>query len=277
MACQVDSKIRLRPFELYQTAIQLMYDIALRSYTEEVAVVDSRRFQYYDVLILIVNPQPREATQQLQIMHCAAALYEAITIMTEGIIFSLMRCLVIVLRDEVGALSITPWDSAVLNTSVTNQTIAVDDSWSNVTTELTGGNDGQIRDPDDPSFVINYHFFGKTINSKSVSMAIFEAMTAAVPYEKDSRCRELSVLSPDGVCAIIVEGVPSYHQFTYRWATRALKLLYQKIVVPQKRFGDVYLELKYNAQGVDEKFGELRMLKVVGGENFNDTNAVASA
>lgn len=268
MSCQVSHMIRLRPLEVYQTAIQMMYDLTQEPYSEQVAIVGGKQFLNYDVLILVINPQPPEAVKQLQIMHCVAALYEAVKIMTEGIIFCQLRCHVMVYKDKVGALSITPWDDALRQVSKTNQTNQPDGSSNNRSPLSVAVNRGQVKDPEIPSFVIKYHFFGKPINSKSVSTAILEAMTALAPFPKDARFKELSVLSPDAVCAIIIDSVPSNQLFTYRWATRALKILYQVIVVPQKRWGDVYLELRYN----DETFGELRMLKGGGG---GDSTAVA--
>ena len=55
MACQVAHKIRLRPHEIYQTAIEMMYDLAQQPYTEKVAVIGGKQFLEYDVLILIIN------------------------------------------------------------------------------------------------------------------------------------------------------------------------------------------------------------------------------
>lgn len=278
MSFQFDHKLPLRPIEVYQTVIQMIYDFAQRSWTEPVYAAESKQFLNYDVLILFLNSQPPPAPTQLQVMHCVAALYCAITVMTDDVLFCQLRCHLSIHADEVGALSIQPWDDGVTahtNTSSTNKTSEVAELSNSASVSILDANIGQVTDPDNPSFVINYHFLGKSINSKDVSMAVLEAMTAAAPFPKHDTCQELLVVSPDGGCAIIIESVSSHHQFTYLWATRALKLMYQQIVVPQKRFGDLYLELRYNGQGYDQTFGELRMLKAVDGLFQNRTNIVA--
>lgn len=278
LSFQADPRILLHPLQVYQTGIQMMYDFAQQAWTEVLHVAESRRFKNYDVLILFINLQLPTAPRQLEIGHGVAALYRGLNIMTDAALFCQLECQLSVMSDDVGAMSITRWHGPAIATGTAsriNQTNHVARVSSNASISMLTANNGQIKDAANPSFVINYHFFGKAINSKSVSMAVLEAMTAAAPFPKDERCQELSIVSPDGVCAILIESVFSHHAFTYRWATRTLKLLYQEIVISQKRFGDVYLELRYNDQGIDQKFGELRMLKVVGGKVQNYTNAVA--
>ena len=263
--CHMDYTYPLRPHEVYQTGIELLYEFAQRPWIELVYVADSKQFSDYNVLILFINSQPPNEPNQLQIKHCVASLYRALSIMTDGILFFQLRCYITTNKVDVGALSITPWDNPVVvpnNASKMAQTNQVDGISNNASVDRLTSNTGQLRDPDNPSFYIDYHFFGKGINSKSVSMAVVEAMTAAAPFPTNGKFRELSIVSPDGVCAILIDSVSSHHEFTYRWATRALKLLYQNIIVAQKRFGDIYLKLGFNAEGIDEQFGELRMLKV---------------
>lgn len=268
--CQMEYMHQLRPLEVYQTGIQMLYEFAQRPWIELVYVADSKKFLNYDVLILFINSQPPTRPNQLQVKHCVASLYRAISIMTDGVMFYQLRCHVSVMKDELGALSITPWDDVPVasgNASKIALTRQVDGISNNASIDRLTSNSGQFRDPDNPSFVMNYHFFGKAINSKSVSMAVVEAMTMAAPFPVSGRCKELSVVSPDGACAIFIESISSHHEFTYRWATRALKNLYQHIIVAQKRFGDIYIELWFDAEGMFEQFGELRMLKFAGSES----------
>ena len=275
--CQMAYQHQLRPLQVYQTGIQMLYEFAQRPWMELVYVADSKKFLDYDVLILFINSQPPEKTNQLQIRHCVASLYRALSIMTDAVMFYQLRCSVLAEKDEVGALSITPWDDhavASINASKTALTNHVDGISSNSSIYRLTTNSGQFSDPENPSFVIKYYFFGKAIPSKSVSMAVVEAMTAAAPFGTGVRCRELSIVSPDGVCAIFIEGISSHHEFTYRWVTRALKLLYQSIIVAQKRFGDIYIELWFTAEGIFEQFGELRMLKAAGSESRHNKTGV---
>lgn len=139
----------------------------------------------------------------------------------------------------------------------------------NGTSTIADGNlkadSGRARDPEYPDFTLVYHFFGKSIQSKEVSMAILAAMATAAPFDVNAECKELLAVSAEGGCVIVVEsvgpgaaGIP----FTYGWATRALKVLYQGIIVPQKRWGDLVLVLMWK----DERFGEMRMLRGAKGE-----------
>ena len=274
----MDYSLQLRPLEVYQVGIQMLYDFAQRPWNDHVDVADSKKFLNYDVLILFINPRPPSEPVQLHVKHCVASLYRALSIMTDGIMFFQLRCHILVMKDEVGALSITPWDDSAVssvNASKKAPTNHIHDISDNGPLDELTSNSGQFKDLDNPSFVMNYHFFGKRINSKSVSMAVVEAMTAAAPFPMRSKCIEHSFVSPDGVCGIFIESISSHHEFTYRWATRALKNLYQYIVVAQKKFVDIYVELWFDAEGVFEQFGELRMLKVASSESHHHTTVAA--
>ena len=75
-------------------------------------------------------------------------------------------------------------------------------------------------------------------------MAILEAMATAAPFGPGIECKELLAVSPYGGCSIVIESVRGGEMlFTYAWATRALKVLYQEIVLPQRRWGDLVLGL----------------------------------
>ncbi|KAL9009374.1 MAG: hypothetical protein Q9173_005589 [Seirophora scorigena] len=264
----LDHSRSLRPLEVYQTGIELMYDLAQRDWMEVVLAVIIQQIEGFNVLMMFLNPQPPNLPNQLQIRHCVFSLYRALTVMTDGVLFCQLRCKLKIHSLQVGALSIAPLDD--------KRTVAADDPSMSMPDEqgrLVGADSGQLVDDADPKFVINYLFYGKSINSKEVSMGVVEAMATAAPFDKNSECKELTAVSPDGGCGIFIESVPGSRQtFAYKHATRALKLLYQKIIVRQRRFGDLYLDLRYDGQ----RFGELRMLKFVGGV-ANATDAVAEA
>ncbi|KAL9018004.1 MAG: hypothetical protein Q9185_004673 [Variospora sp. 1 TL-2023] len=262
MSFTLDHKRLFRPSEIYQTGIQLMYELAQREWTEIVLVMVVEQIANLNVLMMLINPQSPDMPHQLQVMHCVSSLYRALNVMTDGVIFCQLRSQLSLRGLQIGALSITP--------VVEKLVVAADDpsmSLPDVPGEL-GMDSGQIIDEADRKFVINYRFYGKPINSKEVSMGIVEAMATATPFSKDAECKELEAISPDGGCGIFIESMPNNRQiFTYKYATKALKLLYQKIIVPQKRFGDIYLDLRYDGQ----PFGQLRMLKFVSGaQNFTD-------
>ncbi|KAI4130901.1 MAG: hypothetical protein LQ338_001498 [Usnochroma carphineum] len=274
----------IRPIELYQTAIQMMYDLAQKPWTARVMVLDSKQFGDYQVLIMFINPQPPTAPDQLEVKHCVASLWRAVSVMTDTVSFCLVRSHLAIGGRQIGALSILPLppSSRIADTNHTSSdtglTREVDEASNSSASDnsVEGWGKGQIKDPDDPAFTINFQFLGTTINSKEVSMAVLEAMTAAAPSPKATACEEIHVVSPDGGCAIIIESVASRHSFTYAFATRALKLLYQGIIVPRKEFGDIYLELMYGTGSSEQKFGELRMLRVANGLIQNHTDGVAN-
>lgn len=58
--------------------------------------------------------------------------------------------------------------------------------------------------------------------------------------------------------AVKSAGMNAGKKLTFEYATRALKLIFDRIVVPRRRFGDVYVKLLYN----DVHFGDVRVLKI---------------
>ncbi|KAL8727727.1 MAG: hypothetical protein Q9166_005840 [cf. Caloplaca sp. 2 TL-2023] len=265
MSFTFDQGKPLRVLEVYQTAIQLMYEFAQRAWDEPVQAMVVKQIEGYDVLMMFLNP-----SNQLKVGHCVAALYRAVAVMTDGVIFCQLRCHLLIHGGKIGALSIAPVKDDVFSAGTgVNVTDASNVTGMDISAVGVGVDSGTIRDADNPHFSITFRFLGKAINQKEVSMGVLEAMASAAPFAKNAACRELEVVSPDGGCAIIIESVSNRLTFTYGWATKALKLMYQRIVVPNKRFGDIYLELKYD----DHKFGELRMLRIT--EARNSTEKVA--
>ena len=247
--------LKLKPLEVYQTAISLMYQLAQRGWKATVLAMEVEQLPNLDCLMMIMNPQPPTATPQLTTEHCVAALYRAITVMSDGVLFCQCRAHITLHHHGIGALSITPVNDIAPRDTVEGSRIV---AAANIAATRLNYDRGTVRDPQDPKFVINYLYWGKDIKAKEVSLGIFEALTAAAPYDKNAECVELQVVSSGGECVIVVEHVLlSIPKFSYAKATRALKLMYSEIIVPTRRFGDMYLELSYN----NEKFGEIRMLK----------------
>ncbi|KAL8933416.1 MAG: hypothetical protein Q9216_006374 [Gyalolechia sp. 2 TL-2023] len=246
-------QVKLGVIDVYQTAIQMMYDLAQRPWIQVVQAVDSKQFGNYNVLFLFINTEPRSAPDQLQVMHCVSTLYQVIRLMTDGVLFYQNRAAILLRHKHIGGMSIMPIDDPRVVSANNSSNDSIDDEDGAISSASNDWSRGHIKDRDNPQFSINYQFMGRSISTKAVSMAIFEAMTVAAPHPKNTGCQEIAARNPDGGCAIIVEGVPGAHQFTYQWATRALKLLYQDIVVAKKKFGDVKLDLMYDGT----VFGEL--------------------
>ncbi|KAL8803967.1 MAG: hypothetical protein Q9182_002839 [Xanthomendoza sp. 2 TL-2023] len=236
-----------------------MYDTAQHAWDEDVQLVTGENVKGSDVSVLILNVQSAKESHQLQISYCVTALYRAIIAMTNEVLFCYMYATISMFEKRIGMLSITDNKQNAL-VGVDHDTTTA--AGSNITAlNVLQVNDsprtGTIKDETNPSLSITYHVLGKAISPKEVSLVILEALAAAAPFPKYYQCQDLEVLSPDGGAAIVIESV-KVPLFTYQWATRALKLLYQEIIVPFKRWGDIFLEIKAN----DILIGELRMLKV---------------
>ncbi|KAL8819983.1 MAG: hypothetical protein Q9223_001688 [Gallowayella weberi] len=246
-----------------------MYDTAQHPWDEDVQLVTGENIKGSDVSIMVLNVQGMEQPDQLRISYCVTALYRAIIAMTKGVLFCYLQAPIILFSKRIGLLSISDSKLNALVGVDQNTTIAVG---SNITAlDVFHVNarptTGTIRDVTNPALTITYHILGKAISPKEVSLVILEALASAAPFSKHDQCKELQVLSPDGGAAIIIESVKA-PMFTYQWATRALKLLYQEIVVPFKRWGDIFLEIKAH----DDVIGELRMLKT---QNLEDRQKLA--
>ncbi|KAI4136850.1 MAG: hypothetical protein L6R39_007585 [Caloplaca ligustica] len=242
----------------------------------------AKQIEGYDVIMLFLNPQPPDAPNQLLIKHCVAALYRGIVTMTEGVLFCQMRCHLALGDRTIGALSIGSMkypnleDAAVVgNVTTTALATPLDEGNRTTLTEFfadtyLGADSGTIRDIEYPHLSFTYHFYGKAINPKEVSMVVLEALATAAQFPRAEECKELQVISPTGGAMILIEGgLKPGLKFLYGWATRSLKILYQRIIVAQKRWGDVWLEIFYD----NMKFGELRMLRTMAGIG-NGTDAV---
>ncbi|KAL8678367.1 MAG: hypothetical protein Q9186_005261 [Xanthomendoza sp. 1 TL-2023] len=260
MSYTFDHGRRLRAIEVYQTAIQLMYDTAQYPWDEAVDVVKAEEIEGYNVAMMILNPQPTEAQHQLRVSHCITAIYRAIVIMTDGMIFCQLDAQVLLFSDRIGELFIGSSKRGTLVSAGRNTTVAVmepDITALDAPHADPGPRTGTIHDVKNPFLSITYHVLGRFINPKEISLVILDALASAAPFSKSEQCKNLEALSPDGGAAIIIESLTT-PLFTYEWATRSLKLLYQQIIVPYRRWGDIYLEIKAN----DQVIGELRMLKI---------------
>lgn len=273
-----DHSRRYSPTALYQTAIQLMYDLAQAPWGQKVYIVDSKKYKNYNVIIVFVNPrEPDDTGPQLQVCHCVAALYRVVTVITNGMMFFEVKSELNVQGRLIGAMTVIPFE---LNGGNITEDVDHPSLTLNVKTASEaewGFEKGQIQDPIDSRYIINYQFLGKRINGKEVSLVVLEALTSAAPHSPAERCKEIMVSSPGGDAVIVLEAVEkSGLLFTYQHATRALKLLYQIIVAPEKKFGDLMLELVYDEGGTkgEKVVGELRMLRVVDGKMQNGTDWV---
>ena len=250
-----------------------MWELSAKEWSAPVTGMAITVMDPYDVLIVFVNPRSPTAALHLQVGHCVVALYEAIVTMTDGVCFCQLRSKLRIFRDgsptELGGMSITPAEEP--GNSNNNHTAALENSTRTVALEApqivagsgTSNNTnpietGQITDPDNRRFGLRYTYLGRRISSKDVSLAVLDALATIAFHNAGSPFSQLETLSDRDQVAIIVEDYSegSFRQLTYRDAARALKLMYDEIMIKKKSFGDVYLELLWNGR----KFGEIRML-----------------
>ncbi|KAL8768992.1 MAG: hypothetical protein Q9209_004909 [Squamulea sp. 1 TL-2023] len=256
----------LRPIEVFQTAIVLLYDAAQRPWEEPVHFMQAHEQIGYNVVMLIYNPRPPEAPMQLKISHCVTAILQAVMTLTDSVIFCQLKSrLMLYSADgatQLGTLTITPLRSNSANAEE-NDTLAQDPNANATALKIPNGEvgvtSGRITDELDPHLTFEYHsLIGKPITAKDISLVILDAIASAAPYEMNAECKDLYAISPSGGAAIIIESTTDKLSFTYGNATRVLKRLYQRVVVPLRRWEEIWCVIYYDNQ----KFGELRMLRV---------------
>ncbi|KAL8829744.1 MAG: hypothetical protein Q9191_001837 [Dirinaria sp. TL-2023a] len=211
---------------------------------------------------------------QLLVGHCVVALYEAIVTMTDGVCFCQLRSKIRIHNrgsyNEVGAMSITTSEAPDNNNNNHTAThgrstraIGSQATYNLVRSDASNNTGsfetGQVTDPDNKRFVLKYTYLGTRINSKEISLAVLDALATIAVYNFGRPCAQLEMLSDRDQVATIVEeyNQGAVRQLTYGDAARALKLMYDKIMIANKSFGDVYLELVWDGK----KFGEIRVLK----------------
>jgi hypothetical protein len=248
-----------------------MYDLAQLGWEDQMLAMIASHIEGYKVLMMFINPHRPEAVPHLQVSHCVDTLFRAVSIMTDGILFCQLRCKLSVSGKEIGAFSVAMTDNAAI---VPPSVAEPDTAGSNASVSTLPYGRGQIVDPENFLFVIEYRWLNKAIKPKEISLAILDALAQAAMHDKDAACQQLEAVSPGGECGIFIDRVqdkPVLKPLTYHYVTRALRLMFDEIVVPQKRWGDLYLQLIYN----EEHFGDVRVLKFVGGRNGTDGVAEA--
>ena len=260
---QFDTQTFFRPHEIYMTAIHLMVELARRQWEDPLFAMVADHVDGFNVVIMILNPRRPSESEQLLMCHCVVALYRVVAIMTDGVMFCKMRAIIKMGNSyELGALSMSPMDR--IDGSV-NQTKRDLPSSRNKTT-MNDSNDavsvdrGRLVDPENFLFVIEYLWYGKSIRSREISLAILDAIATAAPHGINSNCERLEVVSPEGDCVLVVDQLDTAgRKLTYFYAVRALELAYDDIFIKYKRWGDLLLMLRFN----DRPLGEIRILKGV--------------
>ncbi|KAL8790671.1 MAG: hypothetical protein Q9213_000519 [Squamulea squamosa] len=259
----LDPSKPLRPIEVFDTAIALVYDAAQRPWDEPVHFMQAHQMKGYNVVMIIYNPRPPEDPIQLEVSHCVIAILQAVITLTHSLVFCQLKSrLMLYSADgatQLGALSIEPLRVNPANAG-NNVTIAQEPNATalDIPNDGVSVESGRIRDQLDLHLSFKYHsIIGKPITAKDISLVILDAIASAAPFDMNAECKELYAISPDGGAAIVIESTTDKINFTYGNATRVLLRLYQRVVVPLKRWEETWCEIFYDNQ----KFGELRMLR----------------
>ena len=247
------------------TAIHLMVELARRPWDVPLFAMIADNIDGFNVVIMLLNPRGPGESNQLLICHCVAALYRAVIIMTEGVMFCKMRSIIKLHSLELGALNMTPIDEMTGSVNATRDSLGSGNQTAfSALGDAVKVDRGRVVDPENFLFVIEYVWYGKSMKSKDISLAILNAIATAAPHDTSSECETLEILSPEGDCVVIVDQLASAgRRLTYFYAVRALELAYDHIFAAQKRWGDLLLTLRSN----DRAIGEIRILRGVGKES----------
>ena len=248
------------------TAIHLMAELARRPWEGPLFAMVADHIDGFNVVIMLLNPHPQSEPNQLLICHCVAALYRAVIIMTDGIMFCKMRAIIKLDSFELGALNVSPMDFSAGSQNETRRDLPgrANKTAMNGSDGAVSVDRGRVVDPENFLFVMEYVWYGRSMRSKDISLAILDAIATAAPHDSNSECQTLEITSPEGNCVIVVDQLASAgRKLTYFYTVRALQLAYDAIFATQKRWGDLLLVLRFN----DRAFGEIRVLKGVGKES----------
>ncbi|KAL8782674.1 MAG: hypothetical protein Q9195_009598 [Heterodermia aff. obscurata] len=262
---QFDAESIFRPLEVYMTAMHLMVELARRPWEQALFAMIADHIDGFNVVIMFLNPQAPSEAKQLLICHCVLALWRAVILMTDGVMFCKLRAIIKVRSFELGALNMSPINTIAgsVNETSRNALDSGDETAMNNSDDAVSFDRGRLVDPDNFLFVIEYLWYGKSMRSKDISLAFLGAIATAAPHDRNSECEKLETVSPEGNCIVVVDQVGTTGtRLTYYYAVRALQLAYDQIFVRQKRWGDLLLMLRFN----DRSFGEIRVLKGVGKE-----------
>ena len=244
-----------------------MVELARRPWEDPLFAMVADHVEGYNVVMMFLNPRRPSEPKQLRICHCVVALYRAIVIMTDGVMFCKMRAIIKLRSFELGAFNVSPVD---IDTIAGNVNETMTDSLDRASKTAMNSSDGAVSvdrgrlvDPENFLFVIEYLWYGRSMRSKDISLAVLDAIATAATHETNSECETLEIVSPEGDCVIVVDQLTTAgRRLTYSYVVRALELAYDGIFVPQKRWGDLLLMLRFS----DRAFGEISILKGGGRE-----------
>lgn len=157
---------------------------------------------------------------------------------------------------RLGFLSLEKATQSMLGSNVTdvaNSSLLMESSHSMAVTYPSGS----ITDRDDRSFSVSYIYSETLINSKDVFLAIIDGLVTAGHSSPGTPFQSLNAMSPSGTCVISIVQVD---QAKYSHVTKALRLV-RDILVMQKRFGEMALELKVDGRTIASGSVELASVR----------------
>ena len=208
-----------------------MVELARRPWEDPLFAMIADHVEGYNVVMMFLNPRRPSEPKQLRICHCVVALYRAVIIMTEGVMFCKMRAIIKQRSIELGAFNVSPVNMNTIAGSVKDTRT---DSLDRGNQTAVNGSDGAVSadrgrvvDPENFLFVIEYLWYGRSMRSKDISLAFLDAIATAAAHDTNSECETLEIVSPEGDCVIVVDQLTTAgRRLTYSYVVRALELPY---------------------------------------------------
>lgn len=106
---------------------------------------------------------------------------------------------------------------------------------------------GHITDTDDHRFSISYTYSGARINSKDIFIAVLDALAISAQFSPNTPFGSLTAKSASGNCVINMVEIDNPFQVNFSFVTKALRILIVDIMVRLRNFGELTLQLEWQA------------------------------
>lgn len=278
MTLDFDKTVTLRPLEVYLVAIEMMSYIGsgLR-WRDRIKIPISMTAYIFTTecdIIPVLNPK-----NELRVDMAAQGLYRAGVAIAQDGAFHKLRVGLLMRGELYGVINFNP----VTHPGRSVRDLPVDSIQASSTNHTTVMADrGQIHDPYDPKFTIDYAFNGKKIKAQDVFTSFLNAIAIAAEHEN----WELNAYVPaapsaagEVVLSTWTVGVKGNPGMSWLKLKRAFLILWERLVIARGEggrpkpggFGEFEFQFQYD--GVDIGAGRLLRFDAAG----NETNATAVA
>lgn len=247
----------LNPLGVYLCAVDFMYLYAQSGWYKQISGGFTVWVAGFNVEIDIENSQGPQGSLQLQTNHVVLGLYDTITDVAAHSRFCKVLVTLSLHRRQIGSLVIeekTPQGSGKGEAVAANPALGTVSSPSNAVTYPSG----EITDRDDISFSISYTYSGTNINSRDIILAVLDALATAAQSAPGTPFRSLDAKSVSGICLLSMLQVENpLFKVNYSYVTKALRTIILDIMVPLRKFGEMTVQLNWEAVKMAE--GSIRL------------------